>query len=176
MFAHLCAFSWRTFKWRTEGAHALSSCAPTYLCRGKIWHTRNQHLRKHCGLSVAFIFSDMFQHVSTCHRYFQRIVTFPVDCYWKCLMEFHLHFPIEFHFCDFWRVIFCPDCAARIPFYPPADERIRHAGEVWQHVAKCDNMCAHTPRPPIKSLDFRGFDSSKLLILRGGNSHVSGIL
>ena len=29
-----------------------------------------------------------------------------------------------------------------------------------------------TPNPPIKSLDFRGFDSSRLLILRGGNSHV----
>ena len=31
---------------------------------------------------------------------------------------------------------------------------------------------AHTPGPPTKSLDFRGFDSSRLLILRGGNSHV----
>ena len=31
---------------------------------------------------------------------------------------------------------------------------------------------ASTPSPPIKSLDFRGFDSSKLLNLRGGNSHV----
>ena len=30
--------------------------------------------------------------------------------------------------------------------------------------------------PPTKSLDFRGFDSSRLLILRGGNSHVRGIL
>ena len=29
-----------------------------------------------------------------------------------------------------------------------------------------------TLSPPIKSLDFRGFDSSRLLILRGGNSHV----
>ena len=29
-----------------------------------------------------------------------------------------------------------------------------------------------TPSPPIKSFDFRGFDSSKLFILRGGNSHV----
>ena len=26
--------------------------------------------------------------------------------------------------------------------------------------------------PPTKSFDFRGFDSSRLLILRGGNSHV----
>ena len=29
-----------------------------------------------------------------------------------------------------------------------------------------------TPSPPIKSLDFSGFDSSRLLILRGGNYHV----
>ena len=29
-----------------------------------------------------------------------------------------------------------------------------------------------TPSPPTKSLGFEGFDSSRLLILRGGNSHV----
>ena len=34
----------------------------------------------------------------------------------------------------------------------------------------------HTPSPPTKSFDFRGFDSSKLLILKGGNSHVRGLL
>ena len=28
------------------------------------------------------------------------------------------------------------------------------------------------PSPPTKSFDFGGFDSSKLLILKGGNSHV----
>ena len=28
------------------------------------------------------------------------------------------------------------------------------------------------PSPPTKSLDFRRFDSSRLLILRGGNSQV----
>ena len=33
-----------------------------------------------------------------------------------------------------------------------------------------------TPSPPTKSLDFRGFDSSKLLILKGGNSHIRIIL
>ena len=31
---------------------------------------------------------------------------------------------------------------------------------------------AGTPSPPTKNSDFRGFDSSKLLILRDGNSHV----
>ena len=31
---------------------------------------------------------------------------------------------------------------------------------------------SHTPSPPAKSFDFRVFDSSRLLILRGGNSHV----
>ena len=35
---------------------------------------------------------------------------------------------------------------------------------------------AGTPSPPTKSLDFRGFDSNKLLILKGGNSHVRMIL
>ena len=30
----------------------------------------------------------------------------------------------------------------------------------------------HAPSPPTKSFDFRGSDSSKLLILKGGNSHV----
>ena len=35
-------------------------------------------------------------------------------------------------------------------------------------------MC--TPSPPTKSLGFRGLDSSKLLILKGGNSHVRRIL
>ena len=29
-----------------------------------------------------------------------------------------------------------------------------------------------TPSPPTKSSGFGGFDSSRLLILRGGNSHV----
>ena len=33
-----------------------------------------------------------------------------------------------------------------------------------------------TPSPPTKSFDFRGFDASRLLILRGGNSHVRIIL
>ena len=33
-----------------------------------------------------------------------------------------------------------------------------------------------TPSPPTKSLDFEGFDSSKLLIIKGGNSHVRMIL
>ena len=30
----------------------------------------------------------------------------------------------------------------------------------------------YTPSPPTKSLGFGGFDSSRLLVLRGGNSHV----
>ena len=31
---------------------------------------------------------------------------------------------------------------------------------------------AFAPSPPAKSLDFRGFDSSRLLNPKGGNSHV----
>ena len=30
----------------------------------------------------------------------------------------------------------------------------------------------NTPSPPTKSLGFRGFDSSRLFILRGGNYHI----
>ena len=49
------------------------------------------------------------------------------------------------------------------------------------HRATIASVCAvgvamRTPSPPIESLDFRGFDSSRLLILRGGNSHVGRIL
>ena len=33
----------------------------------------------------------------------------------------------------------------------------------------------HTPSPPTKSFDVRGLDSSRLLILKGGNSNVRGI-
>ena len=33
-----------------------------------------------------------------------------------------------------------------------------------------------TPSPPTKSFDFRGFGSSRLLILRVGNSHIRIIL
>ena len=33
----------------------------------------------------------------------------------------------------------------------------------------------YTPSPPTKSLGFEGFDSSRLLILRGGDSHVRRI-
>ena len=35
-----------------------------------------------------------------------------------------------------------------------------------------DGTTTYTPSPPTKSLDSRGFDSSKFLILKGGNSHV----
>ena len=38
--------------------------------------------------------------------------------------------------------------------------------------AECHVTVLPTPSPPMKSLDFRGFDSSRLLILRVGNSHV----
>ena len=40
----------------------------------------------------------------------------------------------------------------------------------------CTLSTSPTPSPPTRSLDFRGFDSSRLLILRGGNSHVHRIL
>ena len=42
----------------------------------------------------------------------------------------------------------------------------------WPGPLLGDGKHRSTPCPPIKSSDFRGFDSSRLLILRGGNSHV----
>ena len=38
-----------------------------------------------------------------------------------------------------------------------------------------DRRMLGTPSLPTKSLGFRGFDSSRLLILRDGNSHVRRI-
>ena len=34
---------------------------------------------------------------------------------------------------------------------------------------------ATTPSPPIESLGFRGFDSSRLLVIFGGNYHIRRI-
>ena len=61
-----------------SGSHAVAS-----FTKGKISHTRNQHLRNHRGFSVAFsnelsLVSDMFQ----------RIHTFPVDFHWNYPMDF----------------------------------------------------------------------------------------
>ena len=75
--------------------------------RGKGLHTRNQHLRNHCGFSVAVsngcsvAFSNIISLVSD---RFQRIVTCPVDFDWNCPMDCQWHFPVKFHFCDFWCV------------------------------------------------------------------------
>ena len=80
-------------------------------CRGKRLHTRNRHLRNHRGFPVAFSngFSVTFSNgFSLCSGMFQRIVTFPVDLYRKCSMDLQ-HFPLDFHFCEFWCIIFCPE-------------------------------------------------------------------
>ena len=43
-----------------------------------------------------------------------------------------------------------------------------------QFIVVCFNahLYMYTPSPPTKSLGFRGFDSSRLSILRGGNYHI----
>ena len=61
-------------------------------------HTGNQHLRNHRGSSASNINSLI-------SSMFERLVTLPVELYWKCAMDFQWHFPMEFHFCDFWCVI-----------------------------------------------------------------------
>ena len=56
----------------------------------------------------------------------------------------------------------------------PPDMDIPSASAVFRFAILPFWQCARsiTPSPPTKSLDFRGFDSSRLLILMGGNSHV----
>ena len=43
---------------------------------------------------------------------------------------------------------------------------------IHMYIGRSRNLARDTPRPPIKSLGFEGFDSSRLFILKGGNSHV----
>ena len=89
-----------------------------WLIRGKPLHTRNQHLRNHHDISVAFsnglsvAFSNLILLFS---GIFQRSATFPVDFHCNCHIDFPWHFPIEFHFCDIWRVIFCPSWCVMFP-------------------------------------------------------------
>ena len=66
--------------------------------RTNILHTRNRRLRSRRGCSAA------------CSKGLslpQWIVTR------KCPMDFHWRFPLEFHFCEFWCVVCCPDPLAR---------------------------------------------------------------
>ena len=79
--------------------------------RGKRLHARNQHLRNHRGVSVAFpnrcsvSFSNIISLVS---GIVQKIVTFQVDFHWDFPMDVQRHFPMDFKLCDFWCVIFAP--------------------------------------------------------------------
>ena len=66
-------------------------------------HAGNRRPRSHRGFSVAF--ANGFSLVS---GIFQRVVTFPVDCYWKSPMDVQWHSPMDFHISEFWCGIFCP--------------------------------------------------------------------
>ena len=63
-------------------------CLP-WPARIKLLHTRIQHLRNHCGLSVAFpngvsvTCSNIISYISGMS---QRTVTCPVDVRWNCPM------------------------------------------------------------------------------------------
>ena len=54
-------------------------------------------------------FRGVFQRNLIIARIFQRIVTFPVDFHRICPTDVRCRFPTEFHFCDFWRAIVCPE-------------------------------------------------------------------
>ena len=62
-------------------------------------HNKKSMHQKSTPRKASWIFSCIFQ----------RIVTFPVDVHWNVRMDFQRHVPMEFHVCDFWRVIFCPE-------------------------------------------------------------------
>ena len=108
--------------------------------RGKLVHTRNQHLSNHCGVPVAFsngcsvVFSNK---MSLAGGMFQRIVTCPVDLYWICPMDVQRHFPLESHFCDFRRVILCPERGGREAHAarPAAPPRLPAARRGGRHAA-----------------------------------------
>ena len=53
---------------------------------------------------------------------------------------------------------------------------LHHAAHIHCTPFPLHPLVMNMPSPPTRSLDFREFDSSKLLILKGGNSHVRIIL
>ena len=80
--------------------------------KGNILHNRNQHLRNHCGSSVALSNGwtvALLNIISLVSGIFQRVATSPVDLYWKFPLDRQWHFPMELNFGDLWRVIVCPD-------------------------------------------------------------------
>ena len=68
-------------------------------------------------------------------------------------------------------------CSTKIPAAAPgAESRQRWTTARTRWTSPPRRMTGtSTPSPPIKNSDFRGFDSSKFLILKGGNSHVRRI-
>ena len=99
------------------------------------------------------------------------------------------------HECDYWNTNthnhtinwFCGRCCDRLlktdlsrsvvlcdRFVPSQSPQISNLK--CSPISDALGKCWFTPSPPTKSLDFEGFDSSRLLILRGGNSHVRWIV
>ena len=76
-------------------------------------------------LHVSVIFSDGPSLVSCM---FQRIVTSPVDVHWNSPTDVQWHVPMEFSFCDFWRVISCPDHSPPPPARSPVPHFEANAG------------------------------------------------
>ena len=65
-------------------------------------------------------FSGIFQRIVTCQLHV------PKDCRFPSAFSLELsnglwHFPMEYYFCDFWFVIFCPECLT-----PPTARRNEH--------------------------------------------------
>ena len=100
--------------WRREPAYVEDPPIPNpglWVYRGKKVHTRNQHLRSHRGFSVAcskglpVAFSNIISLVpKACHC--------PSGIRWKIPMVCQWYFQMEFHFCELWCVIVCPEFTA----------------------------------------------------------------
>ena len=90
---------------------SLAECPRRCPSRGKRLHTRNRHLRNHRGFQWHLPL-DVQQYFPT---EFHLSVVLPKGLSLFQWISLELsnglqwHFPMDFHFCDLWCEIFCPD-------------------------------------------------------------------
>ena len=91
--------------------YASPMCFPPKIKGQHIAHRKSTPQKSSCICSGIFqwMFSVIFQETITCQLYVPKDSFLPVDFHWNCPMDVQWHFPLEFHFCDFWCVIFCPE-------------------------------------------------------------------
>ena len=92
--------------------------------RGELLHSRNRHLRNHCGFSLALFFLNYFSvafsnRLSLVSGVFQMVATFPVDFYRKFPMTFPMVFSNNTSLLRFMVCILLPRTLV-----PPDQERV----------------------------------------------------